>query len=179
MKRKIIVFYSYSCSDCDFYTLEKRRLDDHRLIHSGTIIMHSGTIIRKNVTIFIWLFVSNYTLSLDKTYRITSILKVETDIITNISVNSIGRVCDNICRGLQNWRYRFYRWCHNVLYVRLSDKLMHLLWTDLIFLWIKVSSVIQTLSAAHIKGKLSNLSINNGIMLIIGKKTTITFLRRD
>lgn len=24
----------YSCSDCDFYTLEKRRLDDHRLIHS-------------------------------------------------------------------------------------------------------------------------------------------------
>jgi hypothetical protein len=171
MKRKIIVFYSYSCSDCDFYTLEKRRLDDHRLIHSGTIIIHSGTIIRKNVTIFIWLFVSNYTPS----YRITSILKVETDIITNISVNPIGQVCDNICRGLQNWRYQ---WCHNVFYVRLSDKLMHLLWTDLIFLWIKVSSVIQTLSAAHIKGKLSNLSINNG-MLTRGKKTTITFLRRD
>ena len=34
--------------------------------------------------------------------------------------------------------------------------------TDLIFLWIKVSSVIQTLSAAHIKGKLSNLQINTG-----------------
>jgi len=172
MKRKIIVFHSYSCSDCDFYTLEKRRLDDHRLIHSGTII-------RKHVIIFIWLFVSNYTPSLDKTYRITSILKVETDIITNISLNPIGHVCDNICWGLQNWCYCFYRWRHNVLYVRLTDKLTHLLWTDLLFLWFKVSSVIQTLSAAHIKGKLSNLSINNGIMLIRGKQTTITFPRKQ
>jgi hypothetical protein len=32
--------------------------------------------------------------------------------------------------------------------------------TDLIFLWIKVSSVIQTWSAIHIKGKMSNLPIN-------------------
>ena len=33
--------------------------------------------------------------------------------------------------------------------------------TDLIFLWFKVSSVIQTLSAAHIKGKMSNLQIHS------------------
>jgi hypothetical protein len=32
--------------------------------------------------------------------------------------------------------------------------------TDLIFLWFKVSSVIQTLSTAHIRGKMSNLPIS-------------------
>jgi hypothetical protein len=36
--------------------------------------------------------------------------------------------------------------------------------TDLIFLWIKVSSVIQTLSAAHIKGEIPNLPINTYII---------------
>jgi len=33
-------------------------------------------------------------------YRITAILKVETDIIASITI--------------QNWHYCFYRWCHNV-----------------------------------------------------------------
>jgi hypothetical protein len=38
--------------------------------------------------------------------------------------------------------------------------------TDLIFLWIKVSSVIQTISAAHINpGKMSNLQINSFFQL--------------
>jgi ABC-type phosphate transport system substrate-binding protein len=34
---------------------------------------------------------------------------------------------------------------------------------DVTYLWIKGSSVIQTLSAAHIKGKMSNLPINTFI----------------
>ena len=38
--------------------------------------------------------------------------------------------------------------------------------TDLTFLWIKVSSVIQTISAAHINpGKMSNLQINSFFQL--------------
>ena len=93
-----------------------------------------------------------------------AILKVKTDIIVNISVSSIRTSCDicgNVYRGLQNWHYCFYRWHHNVFYCQIEWKTCACeLRTDLIFLWIKDSSVIQTLSAAHIKGKMSNLLIN-------------------
>ena len=47
-----------------------------------------------------------------------------------------------------------------------SDWLIRELQTDLIFLWIKVSSVIQTLSSAHIKRKMSSLPINKKRMLV-------------
>jgi hypothetical protein len=42
-----------------------------------------------------------------------------------------------------------------VFYVRLTDKVVHASNK----LWIKVSSVIQSLSVAHIKRKMSNLTI--------------------
>ena len=35
------------------------------------------------------------------------------------------KYCDNVCHGLQNWCYCFYRWCHNVFNIRLTDKLVH------------------------------------------------------
>ena len=51
-------------------------------------------------------------------------MKVETDIITFISVSLIGMIwdiCDNVCQGLQNWCYCFYPWRHNVFYIRLTN----------------------------------------------------------
>jgi hypothetical protein len=42
-----------------------------------------------------------------------------------------------------------------------SDSPICELRTDLIFLWSKVSSVIQTLSVAHMKGKMFNLQITD------------------
>ena len=72
----------------------------------------------------------------------------------------------------------FYRWCQNVFDVTLShwpiifnirvSSCACELWTDVKFFFIKVSSVIQTISAALmiIKGKMSNLSINRILILI-------------
>ena len=89
-------------------------------------------------------------ISLNGIYRIMAVLKVETDIITSIAASLTG------------WAVKLV-----IMYVAIFKtgvivfigKVKMSLWTDLIFLWIKVSSVIQTLSAAHIKGKMSNLPI--------------------
>ena len=47
--------------------------------------------------------------------------------------------------------------------------------TDVMFLWIKVSSVIQTLSAPHIKGKIFNFlrkeKVNVQLCILIDLKT--------
>ena len=78
-------------------------------------------------------------------------MKIETDTIANISAKC--DICDNVCRGLQNWQYCFYRWCHNVFYVRLVDKLAHAVtnWPNIF--WIMVSSVIQAYQWHAWKGK--------------------------
>ena len=47
-------------------------------------------------------------------YRITAVLKVETD-ITNIHSETNRTSCKtshNVCRDLQNWNYCFYLWPH-------------------------------------------------------------------
>ena len=77
--------------------------------------------------------------------RITAILKVKPD-IANISVSLIEAGIF-VIMSVEAFRtdYCFYLWRHNVFYV--------------IFLWIKVSSVIQTFSVSYIKGKMSKLSI--------------------
>ena len=104
------------------------------------------------------------------TYRIMSVLKVETDIITSIvasltgwavilvimyikifKTGVIGFICDVKMCLTSHWPIIFN--------IRVSSCAWELQ-TDLIFLWIKVSSVIQTFSVAHIKGKMSNLPIN-------------------
>jgi hypothetical protein len=42
-------------------------------------------------------------------YRITSVLKAETDIIANITNKFDRTSCDNVCRDLQTGRYYLYR----------------------------------------------------------------------
>ena len=90
-------------------------------------------------------------------YRITAVLKVETDNIASIAASPTGRpvilVIMYVCRC-------FYRWRHWLIIfnIRVSSCACELQ-TDLIFLWIKVSSVIQILSVAHIKGEMSKLLV--------------------
>jgi hypothetical protein len=74
-------------------------------------------------------------------------------------------ITDNICQDLQNWRYCFYQRRQNLFVITLTDNfqnqsvLAHESYQQsyIFFLWIKVSLVIQTLSAVHIKRKMSNL----------------------
>ena len=100
--------------------------------------------------------------------RITGVLKVETDIIASIRASLTGRTVILVIMYVEIFK--------TDVIVSISDLKMclmsHLLiifnisisscscelQTDLIFLWIKVSSVFQTLSEAQIKGKMSNLS---------------------
>ena len=95
-------------------------------------------------------------------YRITTILKVETDIIANISANLIGRTGIFVIMSVEAFKTDIIVFIGDVIMCFTSDWQINLgmqVTTDLVFLWIKVISVIQTLSAAHIKGKMSNLSI--------------------
>ena len=64
---------------------------------------------------------------------------------------------------LHNRRNCFDRWRKNVVDITLTDNFQYQsqflpmrIKNDLIFLWFKVSSEIQTFSEAHIKGKMSN-----------------------
>jgi hypothetical protein len=89
----------------------------------------------------------------------TAILKVETNIIANISASLIGWAGILVIMSVKDFKLTilfFYWWRHNVFYVKLA----HASYELTLFLWIRVSSVIQTLSVAHIKGKMSNLPIN-------------------
>jgi len=58
-------------------------------------------------------------------YKITAVLKVETDIIVSIAGSKPDRTScdtsDNVCRDLQNYRYCFFRWRKNVFDVTLTD----------------------------------------------------------
>ena len=75
------------------------------------------------------------------------------------------------CWDFQNWRYCFFigevkmclmsHWLI-IFNIRVSSCPCEFR-TDVIFLWIKISSGIQTLSAAHIKEKISNLPLNINI----------------
>ena len=67
-----------------------------------------------------------YEESLSNMYKITAVLKVETDIITTIAAMSMScDTSDNVCRDLQNWRYYFYRWRQNVFDVTLTDNFQY------------------------------------------------------
>ena len=92
-------------------------------------------------------------------YKIMAVLKVETNIILSIVRSCFDVIltdnfqfidADNITRWVQRKN------------VQITDNMMYSDFeplTDLIFLWIKVSSVIQILWVPHIKGKMSNLPI--------------------
>ena len=90
-----------------------------------------------------------------------AILKVETDIIVNISASSIGRAGIFVIMSVKALSTDLIVFIGDVIMCFTSDCMINLhIRTDPIFLWINVSSVIQTLSVAHIKGKISNLPIN-------------------
>jgi hypothetical protein len=44
-------------------------------------------------------------------------------------------ICDNVCSGLQNWCYCFYRWRHNVFYVQTHPRYLGLLTNWTFSLW--------------------------------------------
>ena len=57
-------------------------------------------------------------------YRVTAVLKVETDIMWSIAASLIGRVdtnSGNICGDLENWRYCFYHYCYDVFDIALTN----------------------------------------------------------
>jgi hypothetical protein len=100
-------------------------------------------------------------------YRITGVLKVETDIF---SASLTGRTVMLVIMYVKIFKTGVIVFIGEVkicftshwpiiFNIRVNSYACELL-TDLILLWIKVSSVILTLSAAHIKGKMSNLPIN-------------------
>ena len=96
----------------------------------------------------------------------TAVLKVETDIITSITVSPTGWAVIIYVEIFKTGIIVFIgdvKMCSTphwpiIFNIRVSSCACELR-TDLIFLWIKVSSVIQTLSVAHIKGKMFNLLI--------------------
>ena len=95
-------------------------------------------------------------------YRITAILKVQTDIIANFSASQIGRARIFVIMSVEAFRTDVIVFISDVIMCFMSDWPITCaceLRSDLIFLWIKVSSVIQTLSAVPIKGKMSNCPI--------------------
>ena len=68
-----------------------------------------------------------------------------------------------LCIQVLNWPNIFVD--QIIFNIRVSS-CVYEFWTDLIFLWVKFSSVIQTLSAPNIKGKISNLLITGNNMLV-------------
>ena len=97
-------------------------------------------------------------------YRITAVLKVETDSIASNAASPTGYdTCYYVCLDRQNWCYCFYRGPQTshwpiIVNIRVSSCACGLR-NHLLCLWIKVSSVIQTVSAPHIKEKMSNWPI--------------------
>jgi hypothetical protein len=111
-------------------------------------------------------------------YRITSVLKVETDIITTISANPTGRAVILVIMYVKIFKTDVIVFIGDVKMCLTSHWLLIFnirfsscpfeLRTDLIFLWNQVSSVTQTLSVAHIKGKMSNLLITYFNVILCG-----------
>ena len=99
--------------------------------------------------------------------RITAILKVETDIIASIAATSRGLAVMLVMiyvmifiTGVIVFIGDIDMWLtsHLPIMFNISQFLPMRITNDLIFLWIKVSSVVQTLWEAH-KGKISNWQI--------------------
>jgi hypothetical protein len=99
--------------------------------------------------------------------RITAILKVETDIIASIAETSRGLAVMLVIiyvvifiTGVIVFIGDIEMWLtsHLPIMFNISQFLPMRITNDLIFLWIKVSSVVQTLWEAH-KGKISNWQI--------------------
>ena len=72
--------------------------------------------------------------------------------MTSITASPIGR---GVIMSVDTFKTDFIVFMGDVIMCLMSDLLICELRTDLIFLCIKVRSVIQTLSVAHIKGKMS------------------------
>ena len=124
-----------------------------------------------NDTLFIEDLVTwrHYNLILENSdiYRLTAILKVETDIIASIASTSRGLAVMLVIiyvvifiTGVIVFIGDIEMWLtsHLPIMFNISQFLPMRITNDLIFLWIKVSSVVQTLSEAH-KGKISNCQI--------------------
>jgi hypothetical protein len=77
----------------------------------------------------------------------------------DVTCRTCCNTSDNVCLDLQNCHYSIYNQpiinLFTISYPK-EGQVHYELRTDLTFLWIKVSTVIQTLSAANIKGKMSN-----------------------
>ena len=114
-----------------------------------------------------------------KLYRITAILKFETDIIANISARPIGWAGIFVMMSVEAFRTNFIVFIGDGIMCLTSDWPITCtceLRTDLIFLWIKVSWVIQTLSAAHIKERMSNLPIKLKSRILVEWKNLFLIL---
>jgi hypothetical protein len=60
----------------------------------------------------------------DDIYRITVAMKVKTKSISSIAASLIWTRCDtsdNVYQDLQNWRYYFHLYCHNVFEVTVTN----------------------------------------------------------
>ena len=64
-------------------------------------------------------------LVLSDTYRITTILKVETDIIANVSVSTIGRAAIFVIMSVEAFRTDIIVFIGYVIMCFTSDKLVH------------------------------------------------------
>jgi hypothetical protein len=97
---------------------------------------------------------------------LTAFVKVETDVITNIST-SLRASCD--ISDLQNWCYCFYQYVFDVTltdYFQYYSQFVDTCW--LIIFSITVSLLILAISLCEITGKMSKLPINH-------KKYTFSF----
>ena len=106
---------------------------------------------------------------------ITTVLKVETDIITSIAASLTGWAVILVIMYVEIFKTSVIVFIGDIkmclmshwpiiFNIRVSSCTCKLR-TDLIFLSSKVRSVIQNLSAAHIKEKMPNLLINNFIYM--------------
>jgi hypothetical protein len=108
-------------------------------------------------------------------YRITTVLKVETDIISSIAASPIGWAMILLIIYVKIFKtgvivfisdVKICLSSHLPIIFKISQFLrMRVTNRAIFFLWIKVSLVIQTLSAVHIKRKMSNLP--RSIVIII------------
>ena len=89
-------------------------------------------------------------------YRITVVLKVETGRAVILVIMYVEIFHTGVIVFIGEVKICLRSHCPIIFNIRISSLACELR-TDLIF---KVSLVIQTLSAAHIKGKMSNLSLN-------------------
>ena len=107
-------------------------------------------------------------------YRITTVLKVETDIISSIAASPIGWAMILVIIYVKIFKtgvvvfigdVKICLSSHLPIIFKIDQFLRMSYQQSYFFLWIKVSLVIQTLSAVHIKRKMSHLP--RSIVIII------------